>query len=66
MRVRLKPAFSSPNPAYEWLDHQTVYEAWFSEKRISPRPIVVAHPTASGVCVELPYRCFQILSDGAA
>ncbi len=66
MQVRLKPNFSSPDPALDFLREGTVCDAWFSEKPISPRPIVVAHPTASGVVVEVPYRCLEILPDGAA
>ena len=63
MRARLKDSAIIHKSDCKWVKHGEVYEAEFSEKRMSPRPVVLIHPTKSGFFCELPYSAVEIIPD---
>ncbi len=66
MRARLKPSTIIQNPAYDWVRSSHLYEAEWSEKMISPKPVVLLHPDRHDVFCELPFASVEIVADDHA
>jgi hypothetical protein len=66
MKARLKPSTIIQDLSYKWVRPGQLYEAEWSEKMISPEPVVLLHPDRHDVFCELPFAGVEIIPDDHA